>query len=90
MKERKPEPTGLKKFNIILNWCKEHTPSRPDSYCIKEDCWNELLELDTVTEEDIVCCYKLLGYKVSRAIQRKGFYGRWYISNIKEKKQINI
>lgn len=84
---KRVEPTGLKKFNIILNWCKEHpfgdVIKEHDSYCIRILCWNELRDIQYITEEDIACCYKILGYSVHRVIERKGFQGRWYISKNK-------
>lgn len=63
------EKEGLKRFNYILDWCKEHPLKDGDVYEINDYVSKHFFEIAIAThvsKDEIACCYKILGYNVER------------------------
>lgn len=65
----------------ILNWCKEHPLERGYEYEVNAFVCHSFFGLDMgipVSQDEIACCYKILGYKVEK---KRTIYGPgWRIS----------
>ena len=63
------EKEGLKRFNYILDWCKEHPLKDGDVYEINDKVCKYFFDQYIgfpVSKDEIACCYKILGYNVER------------------------
>ena len=60
---------SMERFIQILNWCKEHPLERGYEYEISSYIFKRLIETCTgipVSQDEIACCYKILGYNVKK------------------------
>lgn len=63
------EKEGLKRFNYILDWCKEHPLDNSGVYELNDKVCKYFFEISIgfpVSQDEIACCYKILGYNVER------------------------
>lgn len=74
----------MKRFIKILNWCNEHPLDNNGVYEIDDYVCEHLFEVGIdfpVSKDEIVCCYKILGYDVERTFNDGGGYC-WLISTL--------
>ena len=72
----------MKRFIKILNWCKEHPLKDGDVYKINDYvCRTLFFEMGIgfpVSQDEIACCYKLMGYNVEKIFIASYFGGHYW------------